>query len=385
MADRHWTGCVRVYRDPPDLGNFATRRDLTMIDRSYPQLVLITLALALVVTVGVAAGTSSAAFGTYNTNWEGTSEIRAAADAAGTETTVGQNVSVYDRTAPPETVAVILAPDTAYEEDAGAVQSYVRAGGTLVVADDFGSGGNDVLGAVGATARINGTPLRDEQQAGPSPAFPRATVVETQTYTEEVDGLMLNHGSAIDPGTATPLVMSSEYSYFDTNRNEELDSDETLAERPVVTVESVGNGTVVTVSDPSIFINSMLERSDNRQFLQNIVGSHQRVLLDVSHQSALPPLVTVQLFLQRAGLAIFLIGGASVLALIAMAEPLEIRGRLQQWASRVRQTQRNETQPYVTEEDIATAIQARHPEWDEEHVERVTNRLMERRREQTND
>ena len=346
------------------------------IDQSYPRLLLLALCAVLLLTVLIMAGTSSASLGVYNSQWDGTAEVRTAAEAAGAQTTVVQNTSRYDYATPNETVAVVLSPTSTYDtRDTEAIRSFVRDGGTLLVADDYGAGGNELLSAVGADARVDGTPLRDERQIGPSPAFPRADVVTNHTYTTTADELMLNHGSTVDPGSATVLATTSQYSYLDTNRNQELDNDEELMSRPVVTVESVGSGTVLVISDPSLFLNSMLDRSDNAAFLRAIVSAHETVLLDVSHTTALPPLVALRLLLQQSGLATFLGGCLSILALFALAKSPGVVGRIRTW----RGQSPTATAPALSSEDVSAAVQRRHPDWDEERVTRVTDRLMKHR------
>ena len=341
------------------------------IDRSYPRLLLITLCVALAVTLFMMAGSSSASLGTYNTQWDGTAEIRAVADDAEAETTIIQNTSRYAQPPPNETVAVVLSPTETYaDSEIGAVRSFVRSGGTLLVAEDYGDGGNELLSAVGADARIDQRPLRDERRAGPSPAFPRATPVANHTYLAGVEGLMLNHGSVVNPGSATTLVRSSEFSYLDQNQNNALDDEEELSSWPVVTIEEVGAGTVVVVSDPSIFLNSMLDRSDNAALLENIVGTHQTVLIDVSHSTALPPLVALRFLFQQSGIAAFVGGCMSLLALGVVLKPLDIANRLRAW-----ETDKT-TPPTISSDDISAAVRRRHPDWDEERVDRVTDRLM---------
>lgn len=350
-------------------------------DRSYPRLLLLTLCVTLAATLIIAAGTSSASLGVYNGQWDGTAEIRTAADDAGAETTIIRNTSGYTNPTPNETVAVVLSPTETYtNSDTEAVRSFVRSGGTLLVAEDYGEGGNELLSAVGADARVDGRPLRDERRAGPSPAFPRTVPVANHTYTAGVEELMLNHGSVVNPASATTLVRSSEFSYLDRNQNDALDDREELTSHPVVTVEAVGTGTVIVVSDPSIFLNSMLDRSDNAAFLKNIVGTHQTVLLDVSHTTALPPLVTLRLLFQQSGLAAFVGGCVSLLALGVVLKPLGVASRLRTW-----RTNRT-TSPTISGDDISAAVRRRHPDWDEERVDRVTDRLMKhKQRDNTNE
>jgi len=340
-------------------------------DWSLPRVVLGALVGAVLVTLVVAAGTSSASLGAYNTNWDGTSQVRAAADSADTPTTVARNVSTYSTVPANGTLAVVLSPEERYGADASAVREHVRSGGTLLVAEDYGDGGNELLEAVGATARVDGRPLRDERRAGPGPAFPKASVNGSHPTTDGVDTLVLNHGTVVDPGSATTLANSSPYSYLDGNRNAALDDDETLAARPVVTTERVGEGRVVVVSDPRVFLNAMLERGDNGVFLSALVEGHDRVLLDVSHTSPVPPLAALQLSLQNSPLGTVLVGALSVGVVVVLAgDGLSVdrlRARRQHTVDR----------GALSRADVVAAVRARHPEWDDDRVERVTNSLIQ--------
>jgi len=341
-----------------------------VVDRSYPRLLLVGLTVALVLTLGVVATTSTDAFGAYNAAWDGTSELRQTATATGTEPTVARNVSAYRTAAANQSVAVILSPSEPYRTgEASAVGAFVQAGGTLVVAEDYGPHGNDLLDAIGAEARVSGVPLRDERRAGPSPAFPRASTVGNHSAVAGVDRLMLNHGTTVQPGGATPLAMSSEYSYLDRNRNAQLDDAETLRERPVVTAESLGDGTVIVVSDPSLFLNAMLERADNGAFARNLVAPHGTVLLDVSHTASLPPLVAVRLTLQESALPAFAAGTLSTLLFVVLSRPGLVE-RVRRWRAPPSPS------PTLSADEITTTLRTQHPDWDQERIERVTDSLM---------
>jgi len=349
-------------------------------DRSVPRLLLLALAVTLAVTVVVVAGTSASSFSAYNTDWNGTSEMRSSLQSTGTQTTVARGPATYDTVGGEGTVAFVLSPSEPERGERTALREHIRDGGTLVVADDYGSGGNDVLAAVGAEARISGVPLRDERRAGPSPAFPRATAATNHTYTRNVSGLMLNHGSVVTPGNATTLYRSSGFGYLDRNRNQELDADESLQRYPVVTVEQVGNGTVLTVSDPSIFLNSMLDRSDNGGFLRAVGGSHERAVVGVSRARATPPLIRLQVFFQQSGLGVIVAGTVSTLLLFTLSTRPDLRSKL------VRRGEKPAAVPRLTREDIAETISERHPDWDAETVQQVTNNLISYRRQtETND
>jgi len=354
-------------------------RELLGIEWDVPRVLLVALVAATLLGVLVAASTSSAAFGLYNPGWEGTSELRTVADEAGTETTVARNVSEY-RGAGDGTVAVVLAPDRSYSErDLAAIRGFLARGGTLVVAEDVGGGGNELLGGVGATARVNGTLLRDERHNYRSPAMPVArNVTDNETLTRGVERLTLNYGSVVEPGdgNTTVLVRSSGFAYLDTNGNGELDDDERLASRPVATVERVGQGRVVVVSDPSVFINTMLERSGNRRFARNLVASEDRLLLDFSHTADLPPLSLALVTVRSAPLLQTAVGFLAVGLVGAWGAGLF--GRLGSAVGRLRRKRPSDAAP-VTEAALVAYLREQHPEWDESRIRRIAQGISTER------
>jgi hypothetical protein len=354
-------------------------RELLGVEWDVPRALLVALVVATLLGLVVAASTSSAAFGLYNPGWEGTSELRTVADETDTETTVLQNTTGY-RSAGPDSVAVVLAPDRGYtDQEAAKIRAFLDRGGTLVVAEDVGTGGNELLAAVGASARVNGTLLRDERYNYRSPAMPVArNVTANQSLTRGVDRLTLNYGSVVEPGdeNTTVLARSSGFAYLDTNDNGELDGDERLASRPVATVERVGEGRVVVVSDPSLFINTMLERSGNRRFARNLLGSEDRLLLDFSHTADLPPLTLVMVTVRNTPLLQTLVGFLAVGIVGAWGAGLF--GRLGAVVARVRDERPADAAP-VTEADLVDYLRDQHPEWDESRIRRIAQGISTER------
>jgi hypothetical protein len=356
-------------------------RDLLGVEWDVPRVLLVGLVVATLLGVVVAASTSSAAFGLYNPGWEGTSELRSVADDAGTEPTVARNVSVYDR-AGDGTVAVVLAPDRPYSDrDLATIRAFLARGGTLVIAEDVGAGGNELLRGVNATARVNGTLLRDERFNFRSPALPVANnVTDNETLTQGAGRLTLNYGSVVEPGdgNTTVLVRSSGFAYLDADDDGELDETERLASRPVATVESVGRGRVVVVSDPSLFINTMLERSGNRRFARNLLASEDRLLLDFSHTADLPPLTLALVTVRNAPPLQTLVGFLAIGVVGAWGAGAfgRIRGSLR----RFRRERPSDTSP-VSEADLVAYLRDQHPDWDESRIRRITKGISTERSE----
>jgi hypothetical protein len=347
----------------------------------YPRLLLVGLAAAVLLGAVVAGTSSAAAFGVYNDGWDGVSELRGLAETTGAEPEVVTNASRYATVDPNGTVAVVLSPDRAYtDREAARLRAFVRGGGTLVVAEDFGSNGGPLLAAVGAGTRFDGTLLRDERSAWRSPAMPVATEVTNRSetpYTDGVASLTLNHGTTLSPGAnATVLVRSSPFSYRDTNGNDALDPEESLAARPVVAIEPVGRGRVIAVSDPSVFLNAMLEREGNRRFARNLAGSGERVLLDYSH-ATVPPLSAALLAVRSSPVLGF--GLAAVALSLVGAWGWGWFGRLS-GAVRTRlpgNDRRGADRPAGVDAEALTAyVRRRHPDWDEARVRRVVRGVL---------
>ncbi|MFD1570488.1 DUF4350 domain-containing protein [Halorubrum laminariae] len=262
---------------------------------SLPRVVLYALTIVLVGTLIFAASTTTATFGAYNVDWDGTSEFRTLAGDH-TDSQVVLDVATYDTRDANDTVAIILAPEESYSEnESQRIRRFVERGGTLVVADDFGQTGNALLRDIGATARFAGTPLRDERHYYQAPSLPIATSVTESPYTANVTQLTLNGATAVEPGSATTLATSSEFAYLDRNRTGNLSPTDDLGQYPVMTTEPVGAGEVVAVSDPSVFINTMLAQPDNRALAIALFETHDRTLLDYSKAGGQPPLAIVLL------------------------------------------------------------------------------------------
>ena len=279
------------------------------LDMGFPQQFLIALTIVTVGMLVVATGTSTSAFGSHNSGWDGASELRSKASDTGAKVDLVRDTSSYTSVNQKETVAVILSPKEPYSPtDKSRVKAFVRDGGTVVVAEDFGSYSNGLLGAIGARTRVDGRLIRDKRQYYQSPALPIVRTTSSDSYLGANERLTFNYGTALRPNGATVLAKTSKYSYFDSNNNQTLDSNETLGSRPVATTERIGDGRVIVISDPSLFVNAMLDRSGNEAFVEEIFNGHRNVLLDYSHRKELPLLVVAILTLKSSPLLQGLVG-----------------------------------------------------------------------------
>lgn len=357
---------------------------------SVPRLVLYGLTAVIALAVLVAVTTTTAAFGAYNPAWDGTSDLRdqVATDPNGT---VALETTAYEAVSPDETVAIVIAPTEPYTEaDTERLRAFLGAGGTLVVAEDYGPHGNALLDAVGATARFDGDQLRDETYYYRAPTLPVATSVSPTPYTTGVEQLTLNGGTAVVPGDARPIVNTSTIAYLDRNRTGTLSPEDELRQHPVVTVERVGGGRVVAVGDPSLFINAMMSEPDNEAFVDALVNTGEHVVLDYSRAGAQPVLAVGLLRLRTTPLAQVIIGlmaaslAWSVLGYWPTSRGLARRTRrlvfpqavttqLPAWLSDG--IAMNE-EPQIDAEQIHAALTQQYPELDPDQLARVMRDVL---------
>lgn len=342
-------------------------------EMGIPQYLLVALILCTLLGILVAGATSTTAFGAYNPGWDGSQELRSIASETGAETLVAMNTSAYDTTTANQTTAVILSPTGGYDKSAvRTVHRFVAEGGTLVVAGDFGGGTNDLLRALGVQTRVDGRLVRDERNYWRAPVLPIATDVNT-TALPNTERVTLNRGSVLtNTDRAQVWVNTSEYAYLDTNRNGQLDSNESLTQSPVVAVEQIEAGRVIVISDPSIFINSMLERDGNRAFATALFEDSTTVLFDYSHTKAVPPLAAAVLTLRGSTfLQLIVLGGLFALVGLWARRPLFPPVR-----EYIGSDSGIETTP--SRDALAERLAQQHPEWDDTRIQRVVDRFAER-------
>ncbi|WP_246045674.1 DUF4350 domain-containing protein [Halorussus ruber] len=349
---------------------------------SAPTALLVALTLVVVAALAVPLSTSSAAYSPYNDEWDGATALSSMADDAGVEVEQVHQTEAYSSARPTETVALVLSPDEPYRSgDSARITDFVRRGGTLVVADDYGAHSNELLRRLNASARIDGRPVRDIRSNYRSAGMPVASNVSNHSLVADVESLTLNYGTAVRPNGATPLVNTSEYAYLDTDRNGRLSGNESFGNYTVATVEQVGEGRVVVVGDSSAFINVMLDRPGNRQFVRALLADDSRLLLDYSHTGSLPPLVFAVFLLRESALLQFALGALAIGALTVWSRGPSLPSlpsipRL--WSDD--STLDGDGAVRASSADLAASLEQRHPDWDRERIERVVSAL-ERRRE----
>jgi len=268
--------------------------------RSFLKYLIIGAVVSLLFFLSMAAPiiTSNSDFSIYNNGWNGCSSLAVRTYEAGSfvpnlvldggETDVAQReLTSYD-VLPSDTSIVIIGPRREFSPGvADHIHNFLMDGGKLILADDFGSG-NSLLGELETDSRFSGEPLLD-LSFEKKPQFVVAYDISTHNLTEGVDFLMLNHPSTLRPGSDSQvLINSSSASWLDLDDDGIPGPEDPRGGFPILSIESYGDGELVLLSDPSVLINSMIERMDNDRFAENLLDyisqDRNRVIFDESHR-----------------------------------------------------------------------------------------------------
>jgi len=343
--------------------------------------VLVVLLVANVALVG-AMSASDTPYGTYNGDWDGTADLRETVEEAGLETTVGIDAAAYEDVSAGEATAFVVAPQREYGPVATAqLRQFLSQGGTLVVAAES-ERTNGLLSALDAKARIGNGTIRDEQSNYRSTALPVATNVSEHALTDGVEQVTLNYASPLVPNNASVLVSTAPTAYVDRNGNATLDPDESIGTVPVASVERLGSGRLVLVSDASVFTNALLEREGNEAFVRALLDNSSAALFDQSHGGPVPPLQYGLLVLRTTPAVQFGLGlvAFGLLGFVAMGGPglLVRRVRALRADQRPRRVELNDA-------EIRAYVASQHPDWEQDRVRRVTEAIIRRREIPEND
>lgn len=197
-------------------------------------------------------------------------------------------------TGPPEarTGVFVLGPSVpANEDEAAKLWSVMNASGTVIVADDTGQA-NALLRELPTTTRIDNATLIDVAYQR-QPLFPVLFTVTQHPLTEDVDSVVANVAGAVRAdANATRLVASSTSSWLDHDDNGTPSEGDERGPHTVMSIEPIGQGELVVLSDPSLVTNAMLGEADNAQLAANLADHVTRnegqVYWDEGHRTYRP-------------------------------------------------------------------------------------------------
>ena len=192
---------------------------------------------------------------------------------------------------PGETCILIISPTINYSPDEiKFIKNFLSNGGTIIILDDFG-GSNDVLRKLSCPISFTGKPLLDNALYSKQPIFPTIVGIRMDGKTYSNITLLLNIPTAINVSShgkwdINVLATSSEYSFIDDNLNFKRDSDEKYGCYPIIVEATRNSGRIIAISDPSILINSMIDKYDNGKLIKMFLNKYgiKKVVLDIAHR-----------------------------------------------------------------------------------------------------
>ncbi|AWB28555.1 DUF4350 domain-containing protein [Halococcoides cellulosivorans] len=288
------------------------------MNERWLRIALAVVAVAVLVVLVATTASSTVTFDPYNPDWNGTSEFRALAAEQGSAELI-TDASAYDGLDADRSVVFVLAPEQPHYARSGqAMQSYMDRGGTVVVAGDRGRSADWLVQNL-TRYRIDRTPVRDLAAFTEGTALPLVHPPADRPI-DGVDSVATNLPGSIDnvPDEQRVLVTAST-AFRDADGDGEPDDDEPLGPFTVAATQSVGDGRMIVLADPSLFIDSMLDRADNRAFVTHLFGDADRVVIDRSHAtSGRPPLYAALDVLRSSPAAQILVFGAVAIGLAAI-------------------------------------------------------------------
>ena len=207
------------------------------------------LALGLALAIGVAAGGVARADDDYDPRsraWNGLARLVELARAEGADVEAPAELDLG--TLSPEDGMLLVYPQD--DLPAASLAAFMRDGGRLVLADDFGTG-DELLDVYRIHRQAAST--GDATHLRGNPNLPVAQPHARHVLTDGLTAIVANHPATLYHAELEPLLA------FDSGG------------RALVLAGAVGEGRLVAVGDPSVLINNMLELRDNQLFAQNLV------------------------------------------------------------------------------------------------------------------
>ena len=238
----------------------------------------------LIAPIAVPVIKTSADFSMFNTDWSGCSEFAKVLADRGKLVPILYPYNSIDLKE--ESILIVVGPDISFSSlEIEEVRRFLNTGGTLFLADDFGTA-NSLITGLGIKGKFYDKPLGDIFY-DKSADFPVVARIEDPELSYGVEKLVLNIPSVITGLEGE--VFSSKVSVIGGNRKS----------YPIMAETRYGAGRVILLSDPDIVINDMM--TENRDFIENLVtylGSDS-FYFDDAHHPDFNPYSVATIYIQR--------------------------------------------------------------------------------------
>lgn len=278
------------------------------IRRGHIAATTITISIALLALSMVGPVISSTTnLSIFNTGWNGTSKFaRTTYESGKFSPTFELQYTGADLTVvrmrldeidldPLTDALMIIGPDMEFSEKEGSiVGDFVRNGGALMLADDFGTA-NSLLASMGAGSRFSNKLVMD-LAFDKKPEFSVCFDFKEDEITRNVTTALLNYPSSVIPSATNSetIAWTSIASWLDMNGDHDFSIGEPWGPFPLIVRERLGKGEIVLLADPSMLINGMRDKLDNTIIADNLIaavsGEKMKVYFDESHRQYFDPI-----------------------------------------------------------------------------------------------
>ncbi|NLV27975.1 MAG: DUF4350 domain-containing protein [Methanomicrobiales archaeon] len=214
----------------------------------------------------------------YNNDWNGTSHFFTLTDRH-------LSYDVYNLTSLSKafnSTLLLLAPERNYEPvEILAYSNFLKSGNTIILADDFGTGNSFLKGIGSNISIVSGILTSADRAYNDSHSIVAYPTDYNHTILSGIETLVMNKAASLLYGE--PLATSSLFSWIDKDKDKLITKKEILGKYTVIAFEKIGDGEIIVISDPSIFINSMInleEKWDNKKFISNIISLNPNLYID---------------------------------------------------------------------------------------------------------
>ncbi len=248
-------------------------------------------------------------FSIYNAGWKGCSQFARTVYESGKEVLPLHTPfrSLRSRPEDENTALLIIGPTRPFTRgDAEYIARFAESGGTVLLANDFDQG-NTLLEVLELGYRFSEYPIADLAYEK-DPFVVACTPLPNSPITREMKSFTLNYPAAITgvgAGNAKILARTSRMSWLDANQDGEWQmDDESRSSFPVLIEQRYGRGQILILSDPSVFINGMIDLPGNRELLENLLdyltgADVTRVYIDEEHHSLSNPVEVFTVVVRR--------------------------------------------------------------------------------------
>ncbi|MDO5845180.1 MAG: DUF4350 domain-containing protein [Methanocorpusculum sp.] len=227
----------------------------------------ILLIIAAAAVIFQFAGTDSE-FSRYNTEWNGTSNFFSG---------LSHEQYIYDYadlTEKTNSTLLVIAPTENFGGDE--LFTYLTNGNTIIIFDQSANA-NYFLESIGSTIRVHNESLRSSDMEYKDSGLFRANVL-TDIYGTGVETLFFNYPGYVTGGYT--IIETSPLSWVEKRGDNIANKDETLKVYSVGASDNISNGRVTVIADPSMFINSMIDRRHTENMEVITALENQNLIID---------------------------------------------------------------------------------------------------------